>query len=56
MDFWISFWKICFFVVLALFAVLAVFVTIGGYRDIRELFQTLEEQRRQRERDPEETP
>ncbi len=43
MDFWISFWKIFFFASLALFAGLAVVVSIGGFFNIRSLFKSLSE-------------
>ena len=41
MEFWIKFWTFFFFASLALFAVLAVVVTIGGFFDIRSLFKNL---------------
>ena len=41
MDFWISLWKIFFFASLALFAGLAVVVSIGGFFNIRSLFKSL---------------
>ena len=41
MNFWISFWTIFFIVSLALFATLAVAVTIGGFFNIRSLFKGL---------------
>lgn len=41
MDFWISFWSFFFFASLAIFAVLAVVVTIGGFYNIRSLFKSL---------------
>ncbi len=43
-TFWILLWKIVFIVGVGLFALLAVFVTIGGFFDIRRLFRTLHEQ------------
>ena len=43
MDFWISLWEIFFFVSLALFAGLAVVVSIGGFFNIRSLFKSLSE-------------
>ncbi len=42
MAFWIVFWKILFIVTLVLFAGLAVWVTIGGYFDIRRLFSDMD--------------
>ncbi|MBA7609696.1 hypothetical protein ES703_16887 [subsurface metagenome] len=41
MNFWINFWSIFFFASLAIFAVLAVVVTIGGFFNIRSLFKSL---------------
>lgn len=41
MNHWIILWKIIFILSLGLFAYLAVWVTIGGYRDIKQLFSTL---------------
>ncbi|MDH4241476.1 MAG: hypothetical protein OEW48_18105 [Phycisphaerae bacterium] len=41
MNFWISFWSFFFFASLAIFAVLAVVVTIGGFYNIRSLFKSL---------------
>ncbi len=41
MDFWIKFWSFFFFASLAVFAVLAVVVTIGGFYNIRSLFKSL---------------
>lgn len=43
MDFWISLWKIFFFASLAVFAGLAVVVSIGGFFNIRSLFKSLTE-------------
>ena len=41
MDFWISLWKIFFFASLAVFAGLAVVVSIGGFFNILSLFRGL---------------
>lgn len=41
MEFWIDFWTIFFFASLAIFACLAVVVSIGGFFDIRSLFKSL---------------
>lgn len=43
MNFWINLWTLFFFLSLALFAGLAVIVTIGGFYDIRSLFKSLSE-------------
>jgi hypothetical protein len=47
MDFWISLWKIFFFASLAVFAGLAVVVSIGGFFNIRSLFKSLTERTEQ---------
>ncbi len=44
MNFWINFWTIFFFASLAVFAGLAVVVTIGGFLNIRSLFKKLTDQ------------
>jgi len=41
MNFWINFWSFFFFASLAIFAGLAVVVTIGGFFNIRSLFKSL---------------
>jgi len=41
MNFWVSFWAIFFFASLAIFAILAVLVSIGGFFNIRALFKRL---------------
>jgi hypothetical protein len=41
MNFWINFWSFFFFASLAIFACLAVVVTIGGFYNIRSLFKSL---------------
>jgi len=41
MNFWIKLWTIFFFASLALFAGLAVVVSIGGFFNIRSLFKSL---------------
>jgi len=41
MNFWINFWTIVFFASLAIFAGLAVVVTIGGFFNIQALFKSL---------------
>jgi len=46
MNFWINLWTIFFFVSLALFAALAVAVTIGGFFNIRSLFKSLSQNSR----------
>jgi len=44
MTFWMVFWKYFFLLVLIGFACMAVWVTIGGYRDIKSLFASLDEE------------
>jgi len=44
MNFWFLFWAIFFFASLAVFAGLAVVVTIGGFFNIRSLFKKLTNQ------------
>lgn len=44
LDYWIVLWKIVLIGGVALFATLAVVVTIGGALDIRRLFKTLHEE------------
>ena len=45
MNFWINFWTIFFIASLAIFAVLAVVVSIGGFFNMLSLFKTLTMQR-----------
>ena len=40
MKFWIDFWTIFFYASLAIFAGLAVVVSIGGFFNIRSLFKS----------------
>ena len=44
MEFWIHFWRIVLVAALAVFAVLAVVVTIGGFRDVLALFRSIDAQ------------
>jgi hypothetical protein len=44
MKFWIDFWTFFFFASLAVFAGLAVVVSIGGFFNIRSLFKSLRTQ------------
>jgi hypothetical protein len=41
MLFWILLWKMLLIVGLLLFAVMAIWVTIGGYGDIKKLFEKI---------------
>ena len=47
MNFWINFWTGFFILSLALFALLAIVVTIGGFFNIRSLFKNLTERSEQ---------
>jgi len=52
MNFWINFWTIFFVISLALFAGLAIVVTIGGFFNIRSLFKNLTRQSERPEQGP----
>ena len=52
MNFWIHFWSFFFFASLAIFACLAVVVTIGGFFNIRSLFKSLTERAGQDDEQP----
>ena len=41
MDVWIKIWTFFFFASLAIFAILMVVVSIGGFFDIKSLFKSL---------------
>jgi len=43
MNFWINFWTIFFIASLALFAGMAIVVSIGGFFNIRSVFKSLTE-------------
>jgi len=49
MNFWITFWTILFFAAVAVFAGMSVWVTIGGWKDIRDLFRDLDREHKQDE-------
>jgi len=51
MNFWINLWTLFFLVSLALFAGLAVIVSIGGFFDIRSLFKSLTDRTEQEDGD-----
>jgi hypothetical protein len=51
MNFWINFWTGFFILSLALFAGLAIVVTIGGFFNIRSLFKNLTGRSEQPEQD-----
>ena len=56
MKFWIDFWTFFFFASLAVFAVLAVVVSIGGFFNIRSLFKSLTERAGGQVTDEDSTP
>ena len=43
LEFWIILWKIVLVAALALFSGMAVWVTIGGFFDVKRLFQRIDE-------------
>jgi len=43
MNFWILLWKVILIASLAIFAGMAVWVTIGGFQDIKRMFKRIEE-------------
>ena len=51
MNFWINFWTIFFIASLALFAGMAIVVSIGGFFNIRSLFKGLTNRVDQQEED-----
>lgn len=44
MDTWITIWTVCFFTSIALFAVMAIWVGIGGWKDLMTMFAELKKQ------------
>ncbi len=44
MNGWMTFWGLLFGVTLAIYAVLLVYVAIGGLKDIKSMFKTLAEE------------
>ena len=53
MDFWITFWGVCFLICMVVFAGVAVIVAVGGVSDIRALFSGIDEQHREQDREVE---
>jgi len=45
MTFWIFLWKAFFIITVSAFAFMAVWVTIGGWHDIKELFHELSQRK-----------
>ncbi len=43
MEFWITLWTLVLFGTMAIFTILAIVVTIGGFSDIKALFRTLKQ-------------
>ena len=41
MEPWITFWGAVLFITLAFYSLLVVYVTIGGFSDIKKMFQSL---------------
>ncbi len=50
LAFWIWLWKIVLICSLALFGCMAVWVTIGGYFDVKRLFKTITESHQKEQR------
>ena len=50
MGFWITLWKIVLIGGMGLFAVMAVWVTIGGFGDIKKLFERIRQSHDQQEK------
>lgn len=44
MEFWEGLWKVVFWVGLILFGLMAIWVTIFGFRDIKKMLRRMEEQ------------
>jgi hypothetical protein len=49
MTFWILLWKAQFIVCLTAFAGMSVWVTIGGWQDIKSLFRQLDQEHQKKE-------
>ncbi len=45
MNFWITLWTAIFFISIALFAGMAVWVAIGGWKDLIDMLRQLKEDR-----------
>ena len=50
-DFWIVLWKAVFIVAVLVFAGMSMWVAIGGWRDVKDLFRRLDEERSSDERE-----
>jgi len=56
MTFWIILWQIVLIGSLILFAGMAVWVSIGGFFDIKRLFKSIAESHQQEQREQQEVP
>ncbi len=56
METWMTVWKVVFIVVLAMFALLSIWVTIGGFKDIRELFAAMDAAQQEAEQKKNQNP
>jgi len=54
MESWITFWGWLLVIVLAVYAILAIAITIGGFFDIKEMLASLDNQNKQRTKDKDE--
>ncbi|MFT7620653.1 MAG: hypothetical protein ACI97A_004311 [Planctomycetota bacterium] len=43
MTFWLNFWTIVFFTSIGIFAVVAVVVAIGGFKDVKTMLRRLKD-------------
>lgn len=53
MDSWLVFWTVLLIAALAVFAGLAVVVTIGGFFDIKKLFRSIDAKHAEQDQDAE---
>jgi len=51
MSDWITIWSILLAGGIGIYAVMAIFVAIGGAKDIRKLFRSMDKKKRDEERD-----
>ena len=56
LQFWVVLWKILLVGGLILFGAMAVWVTIGGFFDIKRLFKRITESHQQQQQEQEEVP
>lgn len=43
MEFWIILWKAVFIIAVVIFCIMALWVSIGGYFDLKKLFRKLKD-------------